>query len=375
MAEWSKALDWNSSNVQKAFVGSNPTLSATSPGTVLRRVLPLFLSLLLIGACARQPAVLQLQGETMGTTYSLLVAAGTAELDQAAVDSLVAEVLAEADERLSTWNAASELSALNRHEAGTWIPVSPTLFEVLEAARDVSELTGGAFDVTVGPLVELWGFGTGAGSGDRPPEAAEIALALESTGYRKFELRSAPPALRKATSALQLDVGAIAPGYAVDRIAHGLDALGARDYLVEIGGEVRARGRNPAGRPWRVAVEAPVSGERRAYAIVELEDGSVSTSGDYRDFRHVGGRRISHTIDPRSGRPVEHGLASVTVVHESAMLADAYATALMVLGPQAGFDLAERLGLAALFIERREGGSGFDERQTAAFAVFRRPVG
>jgi thiamine biosynthesis lipoprotein len=319
--------------------------------------------------------VLQLQGETMGTTYSLLVAPGTAELDQAAVAALVEEVLAEADERLSTWNAASELSALNRQEAGTWIPVSPTLFEVLEAAREVSERTGGAFDVTVGPLVELWGFGTGAGRGEGAPDTAEIAQALESTGYGKFQLRSAPPELRKATSALQLDVGAIAPGYAVDRIARGLDALGARDYLVEIGGEVRARGRSPAGRPWRVAVEAPVSGERRAYAIVELDDGSVSTSGDYRDFRHVGGRRISHTIDPRSGRPVEHGLASVTVVHESAMLADAYATALMVLGPQAGFDLAEQLGLAALFIERREDGSGFDERETAGFAVFRRPVG
>ncbi len=345
------------------------------PGTVLLRVLPLLLSLLLTGACARQEPVLRLQGETMGTTYSLQVVPGAANPGQTEVAALVDGVLAEANERLSTWNPDSEISALNRHGAGSWIPLSPTLLDVLAAARDVSERTGGAFDVTVGPLVELWGFGAGPGSGDQPPPDAEISAALESAGYGKLELRAEPPALRKASPALRLDVGAIAPGYAVDRIARGLDALGARDYLVEIGGEVRARGRSPAGRPWRVAVEAPVPGERRAHAVVELDDAGVSTSGDYRDFRDVGGRRISHTIDPRSGRPVEHALTSVTVVHESAMLADAYATALMVLGPVAGFELAERLGLAALFIERRADGSGFDERETAGFAAFRRPVG
>jgi thiamine biosynthesis lipoprotein len=318
--------------------------------------------------------VLRLQGETMGTTYSLQVVPGAANPGQTEVAALVDGVLAEANERLSTWNPDSEISALNRHGAGSWIPLSPTLLDVLAAARDVSERTGGAFDVTVGPLVELWGFGAGPGSGDQPPPDAEISAALESAGYGKLELRAEPPALRKASPALRLDVGAIAPGYAVDRIARGLDALGARDYLVEIGGEVRARGRSPAGRPWRVAVEAPVPGERRAHAVVELDDAGVSTSGDYRDFRIEKERRISHTIDPRTGRPVEHQLTSVTVVHDSAMLADAYATALMVLGPREGFAMAERLDLAALFISRDEPSGGFSEKSTAEFQRLRRPL-
>ncbi|HSQ68473.1 MAG TPA: FAD:protein FMN transferase, partial [Steroidobacteraceae bacterium] len=219
-----------------------PPSPPDTPGTVLLRVLPLLLSLLLTGACARQESVLRLQGETMGTTYSLQVVPGSADLEQTEVAALVDGMLAEANEHLSTWNPASEISALNRHEAGSWIPLSPTLFDVLAAAREVSERTGGAFDVTIGPLVELWGFGSGAGRGDQPPQDVEISEALESAGYGKIELRAQPPELRKASSALRLDVGAIAPGYTVDRIAIGLEALGARDYLVEIGGEVRARG-------------------------------------------------------------------------------------------------------------------------------------
>jgi thiamine biosynthesis lipoprotein len=173
---------------------------------------------------------------------------------------------------------------------------------------------------------------------------------------------------------LQLDVNGIAPGYTVDLIAERFDALGVHDYLVELGGEVRAHGRSPAGRPWRVAVEVPLSGERKPYALVELEDLAISTSGDYREFRELDGRRFSHTIDPRSGAPVKHGLASVSVVHRSAAFADAYSTALMVLGPEAGMALAGRLGLAALFIERNANGSGFTEQSTPAFDRLRRPL-
>ena len=206
------------------------------------------------------------------------------------------------------------------------------------------------------------------------PALSAINGLRDEVGFVRLELSADGHSLRKAVPGLQLDVNGIAPGYAVDLIAQRFDALGLRDYLVELGGEVRARGSSPAGRPWRVAVEAPLSGERRPYALVELDDLAVSTSGDYRDFRELDGRRFSHTIDPRTGAPVANGLASVTVVHRSAAFADAYATALMVLGAEEGMALAGRLGLAALFIERNADGPGFTERSTPAFDRLRRPL-
>ena len=173
---------------------------------------------------------------------------------------------------------------------------------------------------------------------------------------------------------MQIDVDGIAPGIAVDSIAERFEALGIGDYLIELGGEVRARGVNPAGRTWRVAVEAPIAGERRPQALLELDGFAVSTSGDYRDFRDEAGRRVSHTMDPRTGAPVTHRLTSVTVVHASTAMADAYSTALMVLGPEEGLALARRLGLAALFIVRPAGEGPFTEVQTPEFAAFRRPL-
>jgi thiamine biosynthesis lipoprotein len=205
------------------------------------------------------------------------------------------------------------------------------------------------------------------------PAPAELERLRESVGYRKLESRYRPPALRKSVATLHLDLDAIAPGLAVDQIAERLEALGVRDYLVELGGEVRARGRSPAGRPWRVAVEAPLARERRPHALVELDGMGVSTSGDYREFRDFGGRRLSHTIDPRTAAPVTHGLASVTVLHPSTATADAWATALMVLGPEEGMALARRLDLAALFITRSTDGSLL-ESATPTFEPFRRPM-
>ena len=181
--------------------------------------------------------------------------------------------------------------------------------------------------------------------------------------------------MRKLASAVRLDVNGIAPGYAVDRIAGNFEDVGIVDYLVEIGGEVRTGGHRPDGKPWQIAIESPVAGPRTAHAGLQLVDLAVSTSGDYRDFRFgPDGERISHTIDPRSGRPIAHGLASVTVVHAGAMEADAYATALMVLGPEEGFALAQRLKLPALFIVRTSANGQWRERATPAFERLRRPV-
>lgn len=325
-------------------------------------------------ACERPPEVVYLRGETMGTTYNITVAHLPRDFQRDSLQIVIDEVLASVDRHLSTYNPASEISRFNEHADSSWFEVSPTLHEVLLAAQEVSARTGGAFDISVGPLVQLWGFGEGAGPEWVAPEAETLAAALAVAGYEKLELRDEPAAARKLQPALRVDVSAIAPGYAVDVIAQRFRALGATDYLVEIGGELLAAGKSPAGRPWRVAIEAPLAGERRPHAIVELNSLGVSTSGDYRDFRQLEERTISHTVDPRTGRPVEHQLTSVTVVHDSAMLSDAYATALMVLGPREGLAMAQRLNLAALLIARDERTGRLIESSTAEFEQLRRPL-
>jgi thiamine biosynthesis lipoprotein len=324
--------------------------------------------------CTRTPEALQLHGETMGTTYNISVGARPRGVSPADLQDVVDEILDSIDTHLSTYAADSEITALNSHAANDWFEISQPLYEVLSAAQRVSRETGGAFDVTVGPLVRLWGFGESYDPDAGAPADQDIEAALATVGNERLELRSAPRSARKLAAGLRVNVGAIAPGYAVDLIAGRFRAMGASNYLIEIGGEVLAGGASPAGRAWRVAIEAPLPAERRPYAIIELDDVGVSTSGDYRDFRVLDDQRISHTIDPRTGRPVTHRLTSVTVVHASAMLADAYATALMVLGPVAGLEMAERLDLAALFIERGASAGDFTEHATAGFDTFRRPL-
>ena len=325
----------------------------------------------LFAACGRDPGPLQLAGSTMGTTYSVGIAQLPDGTSRAAVENAIADVLRQADAHLSGWNEQSELVRFNARVGTDWQPVSPLLLESVAQAQSVSAATGGAFDITVGPLVRAWGFGAGARREPSAPAPEEQTQLLRSVGYQKLELRASPPALRKGVPSLEIDLDGIAPGWAVDRIAARLEALGIHDYIVELGGEVRARGLNPAGRPWRVAIETPRAGERQAYAVIELDGVGVSTSGDYRDYREVEGRRISHTIDPRTGAPVAHGLASVTVVHESVAEADAWATALMVLGPEEGMALATRERLGALFIRRDVREGSFVESATPEFARVR----
>jgi thiamine biosynthesis lipoprotein len=310
----------------------------------------------------------------MGTTYSVTVASQPQAVRREAIQSVIDDVLDDVNRTLSTYDPHSEISRLNANATTEPVVVSPSLRAVAALASEVSAATGGAFDITVGPLVQAWGFGVASPAPESVPDPGVIDKLRAEVGFDRLELGADGRSLRKALPGLQLDVNGIAPGYAVDLIAERFDALGVHDYLIELGGEVRARGISPAGRPWRVAVEVPLSGERKPYALVELDGLAVSTSGDYRDFRELDGRRFSHTIDPHAGAPVANGLASVSVVHRSAAFADAYSTALMVLGPDAGMALAGRLGLAALFIERDENGQGFTERSTPEFDRLRRTL-
>jgi thiamine biosynthesis lipoprotein len=330
--------------------------------------------LVVLSACDRGATPLQLAGPSMGTTYSVTVTQLPAGVGRDTIETAIEAVLHEADQHLSGWNDASELARFNAVDSADWVPVSPVLLMAVEEARRVSERSGEAFDVTVGPLVRAWGFGAGAADEPPAPAAEVIERLLSQVGYQKLELRTSPPALRKTVAGVSIDLDGIAPGWALDRLAERFEALGITDYLVEIGGEVRARGQSPDRRGWRVAVERPQAGARLAQVVIELGDAGVSTSGDYRDYREINGRRISHTIDPRTGQPVAHDLASVTVVHASVAAADAWATALMVLGPEEGMALARREGLAALFIERGGQAGEFVETETPHFARLRRPL-
>ncbi len=323
------------------------------------------------GGCT--PAPQQFDGPTMGTTYSVTVTRLPGGVTRETVQTVIDGVLDEVNRHLSTYDPKSEISAFNALRSTEAVPVSPQLQAIVALAEAVSAESGGAFDITVGPLVRAWGFGDGQGT-STPAAEPSPAGTRPGDSPPRLELSDDGQTLRKTAAGIELDVNGIAPGYAVDLIAERFDALAVRDYLIELGGEVRARGRSPAGRAWRVAVEMPLRGERMPYTLVELDGMSASTSGDYRDFRIVDGHRVSHTMDPRTGVPVANDLASVSVLDPSAARADAYATALMVLGPVDGLALAGRLGLAVLFIEREDPGGDFRESSTPEFERLRRPL-
>jgi thiamine biosynthesis lipoprotein len=333
---------------------------------------------LFFAGCSRAPEPAQFTGPTMGTTYHVTVTGAGDDDSRVRVQKTIDNVLLETDKHLSTYNDASEISLLNRDRTGAWQDVSPTMLAVVQEARKASELTGGAFDITVAPLLQLWDFDVTGRAGDArqpfdAPTPAQIWEARRSVGYKKLELRMNPrAAVRKSEPAMRLTVDGIAPGYAVDRIAAELQTLGYRDFIVEIGGEVRAQGQRPEGGPWRIAIEVPQMLGREPLAGLRLRDAAVSTSGDYRDERvDRTGQRYSHTIDPRTGRPVQGPLTSVTVIDASATRADAYATALMVMGTAAGLEWARQLRVPVLFVERTAKAGEWRMVESPAFKEWR----
>ncbi len=321
----------------------------------------------LLSACRSgtpQRALTELQGATMGTTYTVKVVGLPAELKPERIQVAINTILEKINRQMSTYLSDSELSQFNRNQATDWIDASQELVDVLKQAQRVSALTHGAFDVTVGPLVNLWGFGPSPGI-DQVPSEQDIHEARNRVGYTGLQVRSSPPAIRKDRPDLYVDLSAIAKGYAVDAVARHLQTLEIEDYMIEIGGEIRAKGRNASDRLWRIAIEKPSTGSRSLHTIIELNDVGIATSGDYRNYFEKEGRRYSHTIDPNTGHPVTHKLASVTIANPSTLQADAMATALMVLGPEAGYRFAELHKLAAFFIVKSE--DGFYGKASTAF--------
>ncbi|MCB9522792.1 MAG: FAD:protein FMN transferase [Myxococcales bacterium] len=305
---------------------------------------------------------LALQGETMGTTWSVKVVGEG--LDEAGLRATIQGELDAVVAAMSTYEPTSELSKLNARAETTPTTISPALRTVLALALQISAASDGAFDVTVGPLVNAWGFGPQKRG--TPPDAATHASLRERVGWQKLALDAAAGTLAKAHPQTYVDLSAIAKGYGVDRVALALEAKGHDRYLVEVGGELRVRGHNAHGAPWRLGVEAPLEDRRAVQAVVPLTAGAMATSGDYRNFYEQDGQRISHTIDPRKGAPITHRLASVSVVAADCATADGWATALNVLGPDEGFAKAQALGLAAYFLVRRPDGD-FEAKVTPAF--------
>ena len=319
-------------------------------------------------APTQQPVVV-VQGEALGTTWTVqVVEREGAPPPEATVRALVNEQLAQVDVQMSTWRKDSELSRFNALASTEPMELSPEHAEVIRAAVQVFEASGGAFDVTVRPLVRRWGFGSGGDAAGAPPDEAELTELRAYVGSEHLSLEGT--SLSKDDPRVEVDLSAIAKGFAVDRVSDALEAAGYLHHMVEVGGEVQARGRNRHDLPWRIAVEKPDASllAREIEEVVPLEDMAMATSGDYRDYREVDGVRISHTIDARTGAPIRHGLASVTVLHKRCAQADAWATALNVLGPEEGMEIAEREGLAALLLVRKADGT-FEHRATTAFTA------
>lgn len=321
--------------------------------------------LLALPGCQAGTDELVLSGQTMGSTYTVRITNGTAA--EPSAHQLIEAALAEVDATMSSYRQDSELARFNQSRSTEWFAVSGLLADTVARSLRIGELTGGAFDVTLAPVIQLWGFGP-ADPVTRPPADEQVSARLQHTGQAHLQVRPAPPALRKQVPGLELNLDGIAPGQAVDLIATRLEAAGFRDYMIEVGGEVRAQGRNASGSRWRIGIERPDERGRSVGRVLHLDGMSVSTSGDYRDYFEVGGRRYGHTIDPTTGRPVVNTLASVTVLRPLAAEADALATALTVLGPEAGWTLAEARGWPALFIERTL--DGYRQRETIAFARY-----
>lgn len=326
----------------------------------------LSIAALLVGACGQESRLpeYELSGSTMGTTFSVKLVAPPESLAKDALQKRIVDTLERVENLTSTYRERSELSIFNANQSTQWQAASSELCNVIEQALQISHLTDGAYDMTVGPLVNLWGFGPD-GDIQQPPTPDEIRAVASRVGYERMETDCSMPAIRKDQYDIYVDLSGWAKGYAVDQVAEVLDENELANYLVEIGGEMRMRGHNADDLGWAVAIEAPAVSQRAAQTILRITDRGVATSGGYRNFFEHEGKRYSHTIDARSGRPVSHSLAAVTVIDSSAAFADGMATALLVLGPEAGPALAEKLGIAGYFLVH--GQAGTEEFTTTFF--------
>jgi len=306
-----------------------------------------------------------LQGRTMGTTYNIKVVVENNAVDTEKMQLGIDNLLKQLNQEMSTYIPTSELSLFNKSESLAPIEISVGLQRVVKEAIRLGNLSEGKLDVTVGPLVNLWGFGPEY----RPetiPSVEQLETARARIGLNKLNLVG--NILNKTIPNLYVDLSTIAKGYGVDLVAEYIEQQGVDNYLVEIGGEMRLKGFKHTGELWHVAIEKPVDNERSVHQIIIPKDNAVATSGDYRIYYEVEGQRFSHIIDPENGMPINHKLVSVTVIHPSSMTADGLSTAMMVMGEEKALIFAEENDLAAYIISKSE--NGFVEQSTVKFMQY-----
>jgi len=307
---------------------------------------------LVIGGCQKDSGYYQLDGTTMGTTYHITIDASKSLANVLHHD--MDQKLININRLMSTYIEDSELSKFNRSDSTECQPISKETYFVIKNALNVSADTGGKFDATVAPLI----------ANDHIPEQDVIQALLAKTGYKNIDLGN--KCVRKKRSELSINLSAIAKGYAVDQIATLIKNHNISNYLVEIGGETASKGVNSKSIAWRLAIEAPVEQKREIQAVFLPLGMGVATSGGYRNYFEKNGIRYSHTIDPTDGKPVTHNLVSVTVLHPQTMLADAYATAFMVMGEKKALEFSEKNQLAIYLLVKTE--KGFEARYSSAFS-------
>jgi thiamine biosynthesis lipoprotein len=334
-----------------------------------RRITLAGCSLAISFADASAAEFLEVSGRAMGTTWSVKFVPPTQVLTPASVERAVTERLEELEQIFSTYRPQSEVSRFSASTGTDWVPVTAEMAHVADASRRLSALTKGAYDVTVGPLVRLWGFSAERRS-DSLPTPGEIAAARRWVDWRALEVRTTPPALRKTEPRLNVDFSSMAKGFSVDAISELLATVGAIHHLVRIGGDMKARGAIAGRDGWRVGIERPVDAVGEVANVVTLNSQALSTSGDYRNYIKIGQRQYGHIIDPRTGEPASSSLAAVSVVHTACASSSALATALFVLGPEEGFRLAKTEGLACVFFIRT--GASVIQRATPAFEALPR---
>lgn len=320
-----------------------------------------------LSACSNPPEVQKISGNAQGTTYHISFWSPE-KVDTASVQQAVEAEFSRLDSQLSNYRKDSVIEQFNATVSSEPLAVSEEIIGLIEQARVVSVASGGCYDLTIKPLFDLWGF-----KGDKltPPSPAALQDALQQVGFKQIKIVDATH-IQKLNPNLRIDLSSIAQGYSVARMVAVLEQQGIENYLVEIGGELQTRGQKPDASPWRVALEKPLSSERTMQKIVTIkrtEPLAVMTSGTYRHYFDVDGKRYSHILDAKTGVPVEHNTVSVTVLHDNVTQADAWSTALLCLGKTKGIEVANQAGIAALFIEQQ--GEAFNEYRSAPFEALK----
>ena len=331
---------------------------------LLASFLFLLVSFFIVAGCTHKDIALSFTGHTMGTSYHITVVTEAGRFPDG-IEDAVQQLLTRLDQSMSTYKPDSELNNLNRIAVGEELSVSADLWQVLQGAQHIYALTLGAFDPTVGPLVDLWGFGP-QDTGDEVPSELEINALLPKVNFGQLRLASDNKVTKLA--AIDLDLSAIAKGYAAQQVATLLRTQGFSNFLVEVGGELQVAGHNRKGLPWRIAIEVPNLLHGGVEQVIAVTDSGVATSGDYRNYFERDGVRYSHTIDPRTGQPVTHNLASVTVLADTAGVADALATAFMVMGTEKTLELAAQRDIPVYLLVKTD--EGFQASHSEAFKPY-----